>query len=126
MKGVAGRAAGYWFGGERSAVRRWVEVGLVFGISGVLQVVMDWKRGWCNPWGSGWFYFVQPVGFVLEDVAMGIWAMGLREKVAVRVGKGRELRRFEQVVGYLWVWGWFWWLYPRRTILEIECLRRRT
>jgi len=107
--------------GKLSA-RKAVEISVAFAVSGLIQVVMGWKGGRCNAWASGEFYFVQPVGVVVEEVVMGVWGRIIRGRAAAKFGT--KLGRMERAVGYLWVWGWFWWWYPRRTALEIECLRK--
>ncbi|KAK0611718.1 hypothetical protein B0T14DRAFT_571588 [Immersiella caudata] len=52
--------------GELS-VRKAAEIAVAFVLSGLIQVVMDWKGGRCNVWGLGVFYFAQPVGIMVED-----------------------------------------------------------
>jgi len=109
-----------WGKGEYG--RRMVNVCLVFLLSGAIHSVIDWKRGWCNCWGSGWFYVIQPLAFAMESVVQGVWAPVRRRCF---VPGSRRVVTFESILGYVWVWTWFLWLYPQRTVWEVSCLRAR-
>ena len=104
---------------SRSAARRLVNVGLVFLLSGLVHSIMDWEKGLCNHWASGIFYFVQPVGLVLEMLVQSAWAP-LRERV-FGLSSRAGLAILERTLGYLWVLAWFFWLYPQRSVMEIQC-----
>ena len=116
---MADRVTGRVFGqGKRGAARRWVNIAVVFLLSGLVHSFMDWKKGACGWWASGVFYFVQPAGFVLEGLVRVAWGT-LRRRIFVPASKGLSV--FERTVGYLWVWSWFFWLYPQRAVVEFNC-----
>lgn len=104
--------------GNRGAARRLVNVALVFLLSGLLHSIMDWKGGLCNCWATGLFYFVQPVGFVLETLAQSSWASLSKRMFAPG---SRMLSGLQRAVGYMWVWTWLFLLYPQRTAIELNC-----
>lgn len=104
--------------GNRGAARRLVNVALVFLLSGLLHSIRDWQDGLCNYWSSGIFYFVQPLGFVLEGLAQSAWAP-LRKRVFVP--GSRVISILERTLGYMWVLAWFYLLCPQRFIAELSC-----
>lgn len=119
FRAVADRLSARVFGqGNRGAARQLVNVALVFLLSGLLHSIIDWKRGLCNCWASGIFYFIQPLGFILESLAQFSWAP-FRKRMFVP--GTRVLSIFERTLGYIWVWTWFFWLYPQRTVVEFNC-----
>jgi len=119
FRAVADGLSAHVFGqGDRGAARRLVNVVLVFLQSGLLHLIIDWQNGLCNYWGSGIFYFVQPLGFVLEGLAQSAWAP-LRKRAFVP--GSRVLLILERTLGYMWVLAWFYLLCPQRSIAELSC-----
>jgi len=121
FRAVADRLSARVFGqgqGKRGVAQRFVNVTLVFLLSGLIHSMMDWKNGSCNCWASGTFYVVQPLGFVLESLVWFAWAP-LRKRVFAPGSRVPLI--FERALGYLWVWTWFFWLYPQRAVAEINC-----
>lgn len=104
--------------GNRGAVRRLANVVMVFLLSGLLHSIIDWEKGACNCWASAIFYFVQPVGFVLEGLVQSASAP-LRRRMFAPGSRGLFI--FERTLGYVWVWTWFFWLYPQRVVVEFGC-----
>lgn len=121
FRAVADRLSARVFGkGSRGPVRRLANVAMVFLLSGVLHSIIAWEKSACNYWASGILYFVQPVGFVLEGMVQFAWAP-LRSRIMMFRRGLRVLSAFERIVGYIWVWTWFFWLYPQRTMVELNC-----
>ena len=106
---------------DRSTTRRFANVALVFLISGMFHSILDWKNGMCSYWGSGVFYSVQPFGIVLESLVQLAWA-----PLPGRVFSSRLWSILERALGYAWVFLWFYWIYPQRSIWENNCSRSKT
>ncbi|KAK4442729.1 membrane bound O-acyl transferase family-domain-containing protein [Podospora aff. communis PSN243] len=115
---------------ERSVARRLVNNMLVFFLSGLLHSVVDWKRGLCNPWASGVFYALQPVGFVMESLVQ-CYAWGPVRKRFMLLAGGTSnavptvLAVLETILGYGWVWMWFYCLVPYCVVSELQCNKVR-
>ena len=119
FRAVADRLSARAFGeGNRGVARRLMNVTLVFLLSGLIHSTMDWNNGSCDCWASGVFYFVQPLGFVLESLAQFAWTP-IRKRVFVLGSRVPSI--LERALGYLWVWTWFFWLYPQRAVAEYNC-----
>lgn len=115
---------------NQNVARRLVNNALVFLLSGLLHSIIDWERGLCNPSASGMFYSLQPVGFMMESLVQ-YYAWGpLRKRLLLLAGGTTKavptvLAILETMLGYGWVWMWFYWLVPYCIISELQCNKAR-
>jgi len=114
------------WGRKNNVARRLVNNALVFLLSSVLHSIIDWERGLCNPSASGIFYALQPVGFIVESlVQYYVWGPIRRRLLSLSRGTNTAVPAplvvFETILGYGWVWIWFYWLVPYCIISELQC-----
>ncbi|BCR89621.1 wax synthase family protein [Aspergillus chevalieri] len=94
-----------------SVAERWWCVFMVFGISGCSHaVVMRWVWG-SGGWREVWFFVVNFVAGAMESLVLK-WAKG-------RVSFGFRGCR---ILGFLWVFGFFFWSVPKREYPNIHAL----
>ena len=86
---------------------RYVALALTFVISSCQHALGDVASGIpISRTGSPWFFMIQALGFVMEDIAQNLWSW-------LRPGsRGTKPAGWSKVVGYVWVFLWMFWCTP--------------
>lgn len=105
---------------QRGAFYRALNAFVVFGLSGVMHATVTWKMGSSCAWGRSIFYwFLQPVAFMIEGVVQFYWGK-IRQRIEGKVNS-KVLGAFELAVGYSWVCAWRLWDTSKQTFALARC-----
>lgn len=109
-----------WVGirGKRGPGIRLVKNWLVFALSAVMHGLVDVQMSPCGLTRSLWWWVMQPVAFIIEELAAWAW-----KKIMQRYRGFLVVRAFEGLVSYLWVFGWLFWSVPKRLYPLFTCGR---
>jgi hypothetical protein len=116
---------------RKSAARRLVENAVVFGMSGLVHLLVRYVQteGRGEIWTVAAWYGAQILPVVVEGVLQSFWSRsGLQGRLRVRLGEVVVVR-LESAAGHAWVVCWMFWSVPKylltRHAWELENLQRR-
>ena len=104
--GISGKGVGVRFAGN------W----LVFAMSGALHGIVEMYLMDCGATRSLLWWLMQPLAFVLEEAVSQAW-----KNVMSRYRERKVVKGFEMVVGWMWVFAWFFWSVPKMIYPLYNC-----
>lgn len=108
---------------KRTLTSRLLQNFLVFAFSAVMHGAVSWKLGaQCAFDRHLLFWLLQPVPFVIEGLVASFWKRW--RLYLLQIFSTSTIAAFERLVGYVWVFAWFFWCAPKGRLPMLSCGRK--